>query len=302
MNMTDRYPIRLTERLWVLGNYFFNLYLVKGDRASALIEMGVTAGVDAVIDQLESMNVAPDYLAVTHPHTDHATGLEGLRARFPDARVVAGRGAADFIRHPKALAMMRKEDRFISKMLSERGVRPGRPSLESFSFPDDPIVVDETLEIDLGGVDIRCVVVKGHSPGNILVHLPGERALVVSDSLGFHYPGRCFLPLFFTGYSDYMATLDYIKSLEPDILGPGHQGPILDGDAKRALHDSYEATRNLYSRIIGAEETDEKIVEALFNKYYRDEFTINSEDNIRNCIRLLVRRAKENRKNGLKHT
>ncbi len=295
MKTSEHFPMALTERAWVLGNYFFNLYLIKGDHASALIEMGVSASVDAVIGQLDSLNASPAYLVATHPHTDHLTGLQGLRERFPDARVVAGRGAEDFIRHPKALRVMRDEDRFISNMLPEKGIRPGRPPIQTLSFPENPIVVEDSREIDLGGVTLRCSMVKGHSPGNIMVHIPGANALIVSDSLGFHYPGRCFLPLFFTGFSDYLATMESMKSLAPDILGPGHQGPIRGGDAKRALHDSYEATLRLYHRIIAEKKNDEEIVDDLFTEYYRDEFTLYSEQNIRNCFRLLIRRAKENR-------
>jgi glyoxylase-like metal-dependent hydrolase (beta-lactamase superfamily II) len=31
---------------------------------------------------------------------------------------------------------------------------------------------------------------KGHSPGNILVHIPAVKAVLVSDSLGNRYPGQ----------------------------------------------------------------------------------------------------------------
>ena len=55
----DNFPIVLTEDLWVLGNRYFYLYLIKGDNASALIEMGISAITDTVITQLELLNVSP---------------------------------------------------------------------------------------------------------------------------------------------------------------------------------------------------------------------------------------------------
>lgn len=45
-------PEKLADGLWLLGNYYFNLYLAKGDKASALMEMGVSGTADEVVAQL----------------------------------------------------------------------------------------------------------------------------------------------------------------------------------------------------------------------------------------------------------
>jgi glyoxylase-like metal-dependent hydrolase (beta-lactamase superfamily II) len=131
----------LGEGLWLLGNIYFNLYLVQGTRQSALIEVGVSGVVDAVIAQLDALGVRPDYLVLTHPHTDHFTGLEGLRARFPEARLVAATGANAFVSHPKAGPNMIAEDRFMSARLAEIGWQPGRPpvgAIEKAAMMGDP--------------------------------------------------------------------------------------------------------------------------------------------------------------------
>ncbi len=96
------FPSLLSKNFWILGNYYLNLFLVKGNRASALIEVGISAITDTIIEQLESLNVSPTYIIVTHPHADHLTGLTGLCERFPDAKVLAGKGAKEFATHPKA--------------------------------------------------------------------------------------------------------------------------------------------------------------------------------------------------------
>lgn len=48
------------------------------------------------------LKVTPNYLILSHPHSDHATGLPGLMDRFPNAEVLAGEGAREFVTHPKA--------------------------------------------------------------------------------------------------------------------------------------------------------------------------------------------------------
>ena len=90
-----------------------------------------------------------------------------------------------------------------------------------------------------------------------------------------------------------MASMDYIESLRPTILGLGHQGPITGARVESAFRDSRKATLNLYSRIIGEQKSRDKIADDIFNEFYRDELALYSEENIRNCARLLVRRAME---------
>ncbi len=287
------FPHKLSDNLWVLGNYFFNLYLVRGSRSSALIEAGVSAVVDTVVAQLEQLEITPDYLILSHPHTDHFTGLEGLRNRFDQARVVAGRGAREFVRHPKAHAMITTEDRFISEQLAARGIIPGRAPASTIDFPDDHLVVDDTTLIDLGGISLKCFKAKGHSPGNILVHVPHLDALFASDSLGFHYPQRGFCPLFFTGFNDYMENLDHLSSLNPHIIGPAHQGALCGPQAKAAMATAIQTARNLFDRVIAEKRDHDILVGELYDQFYKDEFTLYSRENISNCMRLLVRRALE---------
>ncbi len=283
----------LTENLWVLGNYYFNMYLVKGRNAAALIEMGVSAVADRAIRQLEALDITPTYLIITHPHADHITGLAALLERYPNAMVVAGEGAKKFTMHPKAQEAMLKEDHFMSNRLSVLGFKPGRPPIATFEFPDNCVAVRERHDIDLGGISLRCAKVGGHSPGNIAIHMPEMGALMVSDSLGFNFPGQEFLPLFLTDFSDYVNTLDYLESFKPDILGFGHQGPITGEGAKAAFKKSRQAAFDMLSRTMNEQIGGDELAENIFREYYRDEFTLYSEDNIRSVGQLLVRRGRE---------
>lgn len=287
------YPYSLCPDLWVLGNYYFNLYLVKGRHHTALVEMGVSAIVDSVIAQLDTLKISPDYLILTHPHSDHITGMNGLREQFPNAEVVAGSGAKEFIEHPKALPMMVKEDQFMSKALAAQGIESGRAPIEAVDFPENPIIVDRTHTIDLGGVTLKCIRVEGHAPGNIVVHIPEQETLILSDALGFHYPERGFCPLFFTGYAAFLATLDRLASLNSRIICPAHQGPLTGEAAKAAFSRARQAAMDLNSSILKTPGEKEPLIASLFERYYQDEFTLYSPENIRNCMQLLVKRVRQ---------
>jgi glyoxylase-like metal-dependent hydrolase (beta-lactamase superfamily II) len=290
----DPFPRLLADGLWVLGNPYVNLYLVKGGQASALVEAGVSAGTDEVVRQLESLEVRPSFLIVTHPHADHVTGLDGLREAFPETLVTAAEGAAEFLLHPATARAIVAEDRHMSGFLASQGFEPGRPPIEEPPSLADCLIAKEGDEMDLGGSTLRFLAVKGHSPGCVNVRIPELDALIVSDSLGFRFEKRGFTPIFFTGYSDYMETLERLERLTPRILGPAHQGPLVGRDVvDRAFAQARDAALELRRRILAGPKSDEELVAELFEESYREEFLLYSEENIRLCCELLVKRAKE---------
>jgi glyoxylase-like metal-dependent hydrolase (beta-lactamase superfamily II) len=288
----ETFPEPLADGLRVLGNSFFTLYLVRGKTASALVDTGISATADGVIDQMEKLGVKPDYLVVTHPHPDHITGLDALRQRYPEARVVIGPGAREFLSHPKTAAALVAEDRFMSEFLASQGYRPGRPPIERPPSVDGAMVVRDNETLDLGGPAIRFLHVGGHAIGNILVHVPSLGALMASDSLGFRIPRIGFFPIFFTGYADYMATIDRLEALEPRILCLAHQGPLVGQDARKAFKDAREATRSLYEEIRNDLRNEDAVIKDLFPQFYRDELALYTTENIIGCCRLIIRRSR----------
>jgi glyoxylase-like metal-dependent hydrolase (beta-lactamase superfamily II) len=285
------YPIPLSSRVTVLGNYYINQFLVQGDKKTALFEAGISGMVDSVIHQLEQLEVMPDYLIVSHPHSDHITGLPGLMERFSAAQVVTGAGAAEFIAHPKAGPLMLAEDAFMSKGLATRGITPGRPPIETVPDLSDARAVSDTVVLDLGGVALELFPVEGHSPGNLLGRV-GD-ILFCSDSLGFHFPGRGFWPLFFTGAREYMDTQAQIQAMAPAIVCPGHQGPLQHQEATAGIQAGIYAARDFIRRVTRTSLTDRELEAQLFTESYRDEFTLYTKENITNCNRLLIKRARQ---------
>ncbi len=289
----DRFPVQLDNNIFMLGNYFFNLFLIAGKQNNALFEVGISAVVDQVIRQLDILGITPNYIIPSHPHSDHITGLPGLINKFPKAQIITARGAKEFIEHPRAAPLMFKEDQFMSKNLFRFDITPGRPSLQEIPDLNDSFVIDEQKSLDLGDVTLDLITVKGHSPGNLIGSIKKKTILFCSDSIGFHYPGRGYFPLFFTGADPYLSTMKFIREFNPSTLCPAHQGPLSGKKAIQGIQESYDFTMDTINMIKQSDPDDKTVADRLFEKGYKDEFTLYTPENIKNCCNLLIKRSWE---------
>jgi glyoxylase-like metal-dependent hydrolase (beta-lactamase superfamily II) len=292
----DQFPIQVSPHVQVLGNYYFNLMLITGKEKRLLFETGVSGMVDQVIRQLDDLGICPDMIVVGHPHADHVTGIPGLADRFKDARIIAAAGAKKFMSHPKAVSALIAEDHFISRRLSEEGLAPKRPSLDA---PPDLSRIEEVTgpaRLDLGGgLFFDLLPAKGHSPAALMGFALPDQVLCCADALGFHYPGRDFWPLCFTGAADYLDTIKQIRELSPKIICPAHQGPIMTDQVPSALDTAESRTLEIINMIKNTPLNDAELITQLFNLSYKDEFCLYTKENVTNCAGLLVKRAREYR-------
>jgi glyoxylase-like metal-dependent hydrolase (beta-lactamase superfamily II) len=287
------FPHELSGRVHVLGNDAFPTYLVRGDRSSALIEAGISATAGEAMDQLGRLGVEPDFMVITHPHGDHLTGLDTIRKRFPAIRVIAGEGAAAFLSHPRAAEAIVAEDRHLGAALRAKAYPAGSPAVSKVPLLAGGLIRSDGEELDLGGITLRFLEVPGHAPGNLAVFIPAVRVLLASDCLGFPYPVGRFFPLFFTGYAEYMSTLDRLASLKPAILGLGHHGVMEGAETGAAFTLAGRCASDLRERLRSGPREEEGMVAEIFAEFYRDELTLYSRENIMSCCRLLIRRSRE---------
>lgn len=288
------FPRQIAGGLWVLGNSYFNIYLAKGANAAALMETGISATVDEVAGQLTDLGIQPDYMIVLHPHPDHINGLPGLSAIYPGARIIAGAGAAEFVAHPRTAQSLVAEDSFMSGFLAAEGFPISRPPLESPPSLAGSTVMGEGGRLDLGGLTLEFLSAPGHALGGLAIHIPEIRAIIASDCLGFRFPALAdFFPIFFTGYSDYMATIDRLESFRPEILGLAHQGPLTGAEASAAFRQARLSAKRIRDAIALGQGDERALIEEIYGKYYRDEMKMYTRENIETCCKLLIKRSRE---------
>jgi 2-aminobenzoylacetyl-CoA thioesterase len=292
-NDRQPFPVSLAERLYVLGNPFFNQYLIRGDKASALIEMGISATTDEAVRQLSVIDAKPDYLIVAHPHVDHINGLNNLRKAFPEAIVIAGKGAPEFVAHPRVAVSLVEEDRFMTEFMAAEGIRSAHSPLETAPSLSGCRIALDGDTLDLGGITLQFISVGGHSPGNIVVFIPELKALIASDSLGFRYSSGLLFPIYFTGFQEYINTIARLASFNPAILGLAHHGTVAGKDIPSVFNEARRTAIEMKESIVNNTGSDEQIIAGIFEKFYKDDLMIYAKDNIIECCRLLIKRSRE---------
>jgi glyoxylase-like metal-dependent hydrolase (beta-lactamase superfamily II) len=92
-------------------------------------------------------------------------------------------------------------------------------------------VFDDRLDLDLDGLRVELRYVgPAHTVGDVIVHLPAERVVFTGDILF-----RLCTPIGWEGtYAQWIAALDEIVALAPDVVVPGH-GPLCGVEGPREL-------------------------------------------------------------------
>jgi glyoxylase-like metal-dependent hydrolase (beta-lactamase superfamily II) len=86
------------------------------------------------------------------------------------------------------------------------------------------VVLSDRLTLYRGGREIRLAFFgRGHTGGDIVVHLPAERILMTGDLLlgSLPYMGDAY-------FADWIDTLEKLKALDFDVILPGHGQPVRD--------------------------------------------------------------------------
>ena len=210
-----------------------------GTSNSGLIDRGGGLVVDTFWDLPHTRRLIATYERVrrdpvrrvvnTHHNGDHCWGNQ----LFPGAEIIGHRNcAAAFGRErPEAMQALRS------------GAGSGDPTLETFArlladwdfsgiqLTPPTTLVDDRLVLDLDGIPVHLLYVgPAHTSGDVIVHLPAEKIVFAGDILF-----RLCTPIGWDGTTArWIAALDEIVALAPDVIVPGH-GPLCGIEGAREM-------------------------------------------------------------------
>jgi len=199
-----------------------NVTLIVGDTSALLVDTLTTAGqARELADMVAAMTAVPLAVVNTHHHFDHCFG----NAAFLDAPVYAHPEAIDRIRTTDPADVWREWSR----------THPGLSGVldTDIRVPDRPVVHETAL--DLGG---RTAVLRhpgrGHTAGDLIVHVP-DAALVVAGDLVEESGPPGFSDAYPLEWPDTVSAL--LERVGPaSAVVPGH-GAVVDRAFVLAQHE-----------------------------------------------------------------
>jgi len=188
------------------GNLGFNIsdpgdchiYVVDGGDELAIIDSGVGAGVEQVLDNIRADGLKVDrigHLVVTHYHADHAGGLARLR-RLTGAKTYASKGCASAI---------------------------AEGDEEAISLCPIDVAFDEDEEIRVGDLRLIPISTPGHCAGHSSFLVQGRDRTYLFSGDSLFWGGTVLLQnIPDCSLQDTVASVEKLASHDFDALLPGH--------------------------------------------------------------------------------
>ncbi len=236
-----------------------NCVLIINDKDVVVVDTTLTPGsAREVLHELRKLTSKPvKYVVNTHWHDDHIMGNQVFRDAFPAAVFIAHANTRDYLPttglsnrkqamselgYPGFIAALqsrlRKDESVFGGPMDEEervtyasDIRIAErylaenPGVE-IVLPTITITDRVTLHSGSRTIDVRYLG-RGHTSGDVVVHLPEERIVIAGDLV--------ISPVPYVGSpqshpGEWGATLEQLLALQPSTIVPGH-GPVLRDDS-----------------------------------------------------------------------
>jgi len=227
-----------------IGNFIAS-YVLKGEKATAIVETGPTCSIPnllAGLREVEVKNEDVDYVMVSHIHINHAGGAGTLMQHLPNAKlVVHAKGAPHMIKTEKLWEQSKL-------VLGEVAVVYG----EIESVPENRVIMpSDGTTFDLGGsVQLKVLETLGHASHHLGYFESENRGIFQGDAAGIYFPRvDATIP---TSPAPFhleltLASLEKLKQLQPTRLYYTHYG-LVENAVERLKR--YEAQLKLWAEVV----------------------------------------------------
>ena len=209
-----------------------NTFLIHTPAGNVLFDTGLGTQAAKHKRLLQELVDGPvTHIILSHSHADHIGGTKYWRAEFPDAQIITHAKFRDGQRYLDDLEQhFWNRNRLLYTFMPEEP--PDNDMMRYGGIEPDLEVADgERHQFSLGGMVFEVLPTPGaEGDDNLVLWLPGERALFSGDFFGPLFP---MVPNLFTLRGEkfrdpvaYAASLDRLIALEPEVILPSHFDPV----------------------------------------------------------------------------
>ena len=197
-----------------------SIYLIAHNNEAALIDAGTGNGHDEVVENIRQAGVPLrniKYLFITHCHYDHIGGLNGIRDAA-GCKTVAHELDAVYIEDGNSTVT--------AASWYGTFIEPAKIDIK---------VQGKDADFKIGDMDIKFYHTPGHSPGSSVLSVVSDGKLVLFGQ-DVHGPLNDTI---LSNRRDYIKSLEFMISLNADILCEGHFGVITGRDKVKMFIESF---------------------------------------------------------------
>ncbi|THD77179.1 MAG: MBL fold metallo-hydrolase [Phenylobacterium sp.] len=210
---------------------FSNTFLVTTKAGNVVIDTSSPFNVARHRALLRAVSTAPVRdIILTHSHGDHTGGVSAWKE--PGTHVIGQAGETEFMNYQTRLAGF-----FAERNAAQFG-GPGQAALShanpgNFAAPKlADLLFDKDYRFKLGDLTFDCFAAPGETPDMLNVWIPELKAVFVGDNYYASFPNLYTLRGTEPRWAlDYVASLNKVLALKPEIVLPSHGVPIV-GAAK----------------------------------------------------------------------
>ncbi len=275
---------KINDRIHVAGNLAYPGYVIRGDAKNLMIEGGINLmgplylkSIKEILGDANRLN----YLFITHSHYDHLGAAHYLKRNISGLTIGAHERVAPLLQKESVLAMMNRLSEIQRSLFKDIA---GDEDLRIRPMEFD-LSLKEGDEFDLGGLTCRVYEVPGHTRDSLAFFIPELKVLFPGEAAGVPLgrDGNEAQVEFLSSYDDYLASLEKMMSLKPEMICIGHAWVLSGDDASGFLRKSHAATfeyRTLIEKYINdAHGNIDSAIETMARREYDEKGTILQERN-----------------------
>ncbi|MGH8236252.1 MAG: MBL fold metallo-hydrolase [Steroidobacteraceae bacterium] len=240
--------VRVNDAIY-LAYGFGNTFLVTTSAGNVVIDTSSVVRAPRAKELLQRENAgAIKYIVLTHAHGDHAGGVPLWKAA--DTQVIVQKEHYEFVNYQTRLAGFFAERNAAQFNFQRPQTGPwagnyGAKIVATVQF-------DDRHEFTLGDTKFELLSTPGETPDHLTVWIPKYRAAFVGDNYYESFPNiytlRGTKPRWVL---DYIASLDKVLALKPELLLPSHGEPVRgNAEITRRLTQYRDAIAHVHDAVV----------------------------------------------------